>query len=158
MEAQKELEEVNAPFAAAKEEASKLSSNLKEFLSISKRKSHLIKHLDENLNHDLILHPSRVIDVIGKVNEIEHTLHKTPCALCKLGFPHYNISLSPYMCQYHLWYAVMQNWILDVCALEERKKKFLVQWKKSFGLHTIADKYSCCILLTSISFYRRYEL
>jgi hypothetical protein len=125
-EAQKELEEVNALLATTKEEASKLSSDLKEFLSISKRKSHLIKHLDENSYHDLILHPSRVVDVIGKMNNIEHTFHKTPCALYKLGFPHYNVILFLCMCQYHLWCTVMQNWILDVCASEECKKKFPV--------------------------------
>jgi hypothetical protein len=98
VEAKKELEEINAPLAAAKAEEKKLTSDLNHLLSSSERKSHLIKHLKENSYHDQVLRPSWVVDEIREVDDIEHTFHKSPCALCKMEFPHFDIILAPCMC------------------------------------------------------------
>jgi DNA repair exonuclease SbcCD ATPase subunit len=124
VEAHRELEEVNAPLGAVKAEASKLNSDLNHLLSKSESKSYLIKYIKENYYHDQVLRPSRVVDEIGEVDDSEHTFHKSPCALCRMGFPHFDVILALCMCQYHPWCAVMQNWTSNVYATEDCKKKF----------------------------------
>jgi hypothetical protein len=98
VEAEKELEEIDSPLVATKAEEKKLSSDLNHLLSLSESKSHLIKHLKENSYHDQVLRPSWVVDEIREVDDIEHTFHKSPCALCKMEFPHFDIILAPCMC------------------------------------------------------------
>lgn len=68
MEAETELEEINAPLAAVKAKEKKLSFDLNHLLFLLESESHLIKHLKENSYHDQVLRPSRVVDEIGEVD------------------------------------------------------------------------------------------
>jgi hypothetical protein len=144
VETERELEEVNAPLGVAKAEASKLSKDLNHPLSISESKSYRIKHIKKNYYHDQLLRPSCIVDEIGEVDDSEHIFHKSPYAQYRMRFPHFDIILAPCMCQYHLWYAVMQNWTSNVCAIEDCKKKFPDQWKKSVGLLNIVGEICRC--------------
>ena len=118
---------------ASEEEKSLSAMKIRQTVDVERRKT-LLLTVQTRANIALTRTPSPIIEEKESTPET-HEIVIQPCALCRSGFPNFDIVVAPCLCIYHPWCVGMQCWLEENCANPFCKDKFPESWLRSFGLY-----------------------